>query len=51
MKNGLPQEKLVALRQYIERILINKSSGIIYLRIRLVPARNLQTTKELTASV
>jgi hypothetical protein len=33
--NGLPQEKLVALRQCIEKIFIDKPAGIIKLRIRL----------------
>ena len=47
LHNGLPQEKLVALRQCIERIFIDKPAGIIKLRIRLVPAGNLQATEEL----
>jgi len=51
LHNGLPQEKLVALRQCIERIFIDKSAGIIKLRIRLVPAGNLQATGELKTSV
>ena len=49
--NGLPQEKLVALRQCIEKIFIDKPAGIIKLRIRLVPAGNLQATEELKTSV
>jgi len=49
--NGLPQEKLVVLRQCIERIFIDKPAGIIQLRIRLVPAGNLQATKEVKISV
>ncbi len=51
LHNGLPQEKLVALRQCIERIFIDKPTGIIKLRIRLVPAGNLQATGELKTSV
>ena len=51
LHNGLPQEKLVALRQCIERIFIDKPAGIIKLRIRLVPAGNLQATGELKTSV
>ena len=44
---GLPQEKLVLLRQCIERIFIDKPAGIIKLKNRLVPVGNLQATKEL----
>ena len=44
---GLPQEKLAALRQCIERIWINKPAGEIKLAIHLVPAGNLQATAEL----
>jgi len=51
LHNGLPQEKLAALRQCIERIFIDKPAGIIKLRIRLVPAGNLQATGELKTSV
>ena len=46
LSQGLPQEKLVALRQCIERILVDKPTGIIKMRIRLVPAGNLQATGE-----
>ena len=46
LRNCLPQEKLVALRQCIKRVFINKPAGIIKLRIRLVPAGNLQATGE-----
>ena len=48
---GLPQEKLVALRQCIERIWIDKPAGSIKLAIRLVPVGNLQATQEFKASV
>lgn len=48
---GLPQEKLVALRQCIEKIWFNKPAGEIKLAIRLVPEGNLQVTKELKASI
>ena len=51
LSQGLPQEKLIALRQCIERIFIDKPAGIIKLRIRLVPVGNLQATGELKASV
>jgi len=44
---GLPQEKLVALRQCIEKIFIDKPKGTIKLKIRLVPVGNLQVTEEL----
>ncbi|MFC1794133.1 hypothetical protein ACFL3Q_11165 [Planctomycetota bacterium] len=43
----LPQERLVALRQCIERIFIDKPAGIIKLKNRLVPVGNLLATGEL----
>lgn len=51
LHKGLPQEKLVALRQCIERIWINKPTGTIKLAIRLVPAGNLQATQEVETSI
>jgi hypothetical protein len=51
LRQGLPQEKLVALRQCIEKIWVNKPAGEIKLAIRLVSAGNLQTTQELKISV
>ncbi len=51
LRQGLPQEKLVALRQCIEEIWVNKPAGEIKLAICLVPAGNLQATQELKASV
>ena len=51
LHKGLPQEKLVALRQCIERIWINKPSGNIKLAIRLVPVGNLQATQEVETSI
>ena len=51
LHQGLPQEKLVALRQCIEKIQVNKPAGEIKLAIRLVSAGNLQATQELKISV
>ena len=51
LSQGLPQEKLVAIRQCIERILVNKPTGVIKMRIRLVPAGNLQATGELKSPI
>jgi hypothetical protein len=51
LSHGLPQEKLVAIRQCIERILVDKPTGIIKMRIRLVPAGNLQATRELKGPI
>jgi len=51
LRQGLPQEKLVALRQCIEKIWVNKPAGEIKLAIRLVSAGNLQATQELKTSV
>jgi len=51
LRQGLPQEKLAALRQCIEKIWINKPAGEIKLAIRTVPVGNLQVTQELKTSV
>jgi hypothetical protein len=46
LRQGLPQEKLVALRQCIEKVSINKPSGIVRLTVRSVPVGNLEGTVE-----
>jgi len=46
LREGLPQEKLVALRQCIEKVSINKPSGIVKLTVRSVPVGNLEGTEE-----
>lgn len=51
LTNGLPQEKLVTLRQCIERIGINKPAGEIKMALRRVPVGNLQVYQELKVSV
>ena len=51
LHNGLPHEKLTALRQCVEKIGINKPTGEITLAIRTVPGGNLRTTQELRISV
>ena len=51
LREGLAQEKLVALRQCIEKIWINKPASEIKLAIYLVPVGNLQATEELKAPV
>ncbi len=48
---GLPQEKLVVLRQCIEKIWVNKPAAQIKLAIYVVPAGNLQVSQELKVSV
>ncbi len=47
LTEGLPQEKLVALRQCIERIHINKPGNEIKIQIREVPTGSLQAIQEL----
>jgi hypothetical protein len=47
LTEGLPQEKLVALRQCIERILINKPANEIKILIREVPTGSLQAIQKL----
>jgi hypothetical protein len=51
LREGVPQEKLVALRQCIEKISIDKPAGQIKLAIYLVPIGNLQATRESAASI
>jgi DNA invertase Pin-like site-specific DNA recombinase len=51
LHHGLPHEKLVVLRQCIEKIWVNKPAGEIKLTIRMVPGGNLQATQELKTSV
>ncbi len=47
LTQGLPQEKLAALRQCIEKIYINKPNNEIKIQIREVPTGNLQMTEEI----
>ena len=42
LRQGLPQEKLCALRQCIERVLIDKAAQTATIRMRLVPGGVLQ---------
>ena len=51
LHHGLPQEKLVVLRQCIEKIWVNKPAGEIKLAIYLVPAGNLEVSQESKVSV
>jgi hypothetical protein len=51
LQQGLPQEKLVVLRQCIERIWIDKPAEEIKLAICQVPAGNLKNTVEIKTSV
>ena len=47
LNQGLPQEKLCALRQCVERILIDKPSGSVVVKIKAVPASTIQEVEEL----
>ena len=51
LHQGLSQEKLVALRQCIEKVSINKPSGIVRLTVRSVPVGNLEGTVERQVSL
>ncbi len=51
LRQGLPHEKLAALRQCIKKIWVNKPAGEIKLVIYLVPVGNLQATQEFEMSV
>ena len=46
LREGLPQEKLVTLRQCIQRITISKLENSLRILFRLVPAGNLENTQE-----
>ena len=51
LHQGLPQEKLLTLRQCIEQICIDKPSETIKLKVRLVPRGNLQAIQECETSI
>jgi hypothetical protein len=46
MTQGLPQEKLAALRQCVEKIHINKSGNEVKMQIREISTGNLQAVQE-----
>jgi hypothetical protein len=48
LREGVPQEKLVALRQCIERIHINKPADEVKIRVRTVPGGTLQGDETIT---
>ena len=47
LNQGLPQEKLCALRQCVERILIDKPARSVVVKIKAVPANTIQEVEEL----
>jgi len=51
LRNGLPEEKLTALRRCIERIHINKPAKKAVLAIRLVPVGGLNAIQERSISI
>jgi hypothetical protein len=51
LNNGLPEEKLTALRRCIEKIHINKPAKKATLAIRLVPVGGLNTVQERSISI
>ncbi len=50
-REDVPQEKLAALRQCVERMSVDKPNRRVTLAIYLVPVGNLQATREFTASI
>ena len=48
LREGLPQEKLVALRQCVERVHIDKPKGQVKVQMRTVPGTNLQGEETVT---
>ena len=51
LNKGLPQEKLVALRQCLEKIHIDKPAEEIKIKIKSIPVGNLQIFREFTFSI
>ncbi|UCG58878.1 MAG: hypothetical protein JSU70_05060, partial [Phycisphaerales bacterium] len=51
LNEGVPQEKLVALRQCIEKITVNKPAGQMKLHIHVVPMGNLPASRECTIRI
>jgi ribosomal protein S10 len=51
LKNGLPQEKLVAIRQCVQRIWVDKEAGKLQIDIYSVPAGNIKITESITAEL
>ena len=51
LRQGLPQEKLTALRQCVTRVHINKPTGEIRLTIRTIPTGNLDGSRDLTVAL
>ena len=51
LTQGLPQEKLCALRQCVERILIDKPGGSVVVKIKAVPASTIQEVEELACEL
>ena len=47
LDQGLPQEKLCALRQCVERILIDKPAKSVIVKIKAVPASTIKEVEEL----
>ena len=51
LRQGLPQEKLIALRRCIEKIEIDKPDGTVRLTVRSVPVGSLEGTVERQVSL
>ncbi|MCZ6652563.1 MAG: recombinase family protein [Planctomycetota bacterium] len=51
LNQGLPQEKLCALRQCVERILIDKPGRSVIVKIKAVPASTIQEVEELACEL
>ncbi len=51
LNQGLPQEKLCALRQCVERILIDKPGRSVIVKIQAVPASTIQEIGELACEL
>ncbi len=51
LQNGVAQAKLSALRQCLERVVIDKPGGVIRLHIRELPVAGVEKQQEITVSL
>ena len=51
LRNGLPEEKLILIRQCVERIVIDKENNTAKLNIYIVPTNNLKEVEEICTNL
>ena len=50
-KNGLPDEKLILIRQCVEKIVIDKENNTAEINIYIVPTNNLKEVEEICTNL